>query len=248
MIVPGTSLGFAVAVAGKPEPNADRAFEAAYQAVVEAVCKVVAVGATPLGLTDCLNFGNPRKEDHYSQFVAAVEGLRKAALDFELPFVSGNVSFYNESAEGKAIPASAIVGCAGALQDVSKTITPAFKEAGSTIYAATPDAIPHIGGAMAKGTVRACSVTFDGGVIAAVVKLANGSQEAGLTIGARIDAPSLAGEIAFVVEGDNALERIPGVQKIGQTIDSPSLILGDREYPLNVLFEQWSEPLAEVYA
>jgi phosphoribosylformylglycinamidine synthase len=101
--------------------------------VYEAVRNVVAVGARPLGLTDCLNFGNPRNVEHYGELVSAIDGLRQAAQRFETPFVSGNVSLYNESAGGKAIPASPIVSCVGAL-DLTSVVSMSFKAPGSVVY------------------------------------------------------------------------------------------------------------------
>jgi len=246
MIVPGTSLGFALAVGGKPEPNADRALEAAYRAVVGAVCKVVAVGATPIGLTDCLNFGNPRKQQHYAQFVNAIEGLKRAATDLNLPFVSGNVSFYNESAHGEAIPASTIVACVGALSDISKVLAPAFKEAGSIIYGAGVDAIPHILSGANDGSIRACCVTFDGGVISAATKLAWGARAAGSRIGIRVDHATPEA-FAFIVEADPSFGASRGVRKIGETIGEPHFSIAGKKIPLDTMLDQWSQPLTAVY-
>jgi len=132
--VPGSPLGVALAVAGNPRFGHIDARLAAQHAVYEAVRSVVAVGAKPVALTDCLNFGNPRKVEHYTELVDAIDGLATAANAFETPFVSGNVSLYNEASNGKAIPASAIVSCVGALQDVSHVVTMSFKAAGSVLY------------------------------------------------------------------------------------------------------------------
>jgi len=102
--------------------------------VYEAVRSVVAVGAKPIALTDCLNFGNPRKVEHYTELVDAIDGLAVAARAFGTPFVSGNVSLYNESAKERAVPASAIVSCVGALQDIANVVTMPLKSAGSVLY------------------------------------------------------------------------------------------------------------------
>lgn len=118
--IPGSYLGVALAVAGDPYLGERDPRGAAEEAVREAARKVAAVGARPIGLTDCLNFGNPRKPEHYAEFVAAVDGLERAARELGLPFVSGNVSFYNEGASGRAVPASAIVGCVGVVDDVRR--------------------------------------------------------------------------------------------------------------------------------
>ena len=98
-------------------------------AVLEAVRSVVAVGARPIGLTDCLNFGNPRKPEQYGEFVAAIDGLAHAARELGLPFVSGNVSLYNESQpSGQAVPPSADRRVRRrASHDVSRVVTPGLK-------------------------------------------------------------------------------------------------------------------------
>jgi phosphoribosylformylglycinamidine synthase subunit PurL len=132
--VPGSTLGVALAVAGNPRYSRIDVRLAAEHAVYEAVRKVIAVGARPIGLTDCLNFGNPRKIDHYSELVTAIDGLARAAERFHTPFVSGNVSLYNESASGNAIPASPIVSCVGAFNDINTVVTMPFKAAGSVLY------------------------------------------------------------------------------------------------------------------
>jgi len=132
--VPGSPLGVALGVAGNPRYSHVDVRAAAEHAVYEAVRKVVATGARPIGLTDCLNFGNPRDIDHYSEFVAAIDGLARAAERFQTPFVSGNVSLYNESAGGRAIPASPIVACVGAFNDIETVVTMPFKAAGSMLY------------------------------------------------------------------------------------------------------------------
>ncbi len=132
--VPGAPLGVALGVAGNPRYAKLDPRLAAEHAVYEAVRRVVAVGARPIGLTDCLNFGNPRKPDHLGEFVASIAGLAQASAAFDAPYVSGNVSLYNESAGGKAIPASPIVACVGAIEDVAHVVTMPLKAAGSVLY------------------------------------------------------------------------------------------------------------------
>ncbi|MDE2480660.1 MAG: phosphoribosylformylglycinamidine synthase subunit PurL [bacterium] len=132
--VPGSTLGVALAVAGNPRIAKLDPRLAAEHAVYEAVRGVVAVGGRPVGLTDCLNFGNPRKPEHLGEFVAALDGLAHAATAFATPYVSGNVSLYNESAGGSAVPASPIVACVGAFDDVAHVVTMSLKAAGSVLY------------------------------------------------------------------------------------------------------------------
>lgn len=132
--ISGSKLGMAVAVAGNPRYGGIDPRLAAEHAVYESVRSVCAVGARPTGLTDCLNFGNPRKPEHYGELVAAIAGLATAAREFEMPFVSGNVSLYNESAGGKAVPASPVVACVGTLSDISCVVTMSLKQPGSVLY------------------------------------------------------------------------------------------------------------------
>jgi phosphoribosylformylglycinamidine synthase len=86
-------------------------------AVAEAARNLACVGARPLGVTDCLNFGNPEKDAVYYQFVEAVQGIAEACRALETPVVSGNVSFYNESPAG-AIHPTPTIGMIGLLEDV----------------------------------------------------------------------------------------------------------------------------------
>lgn len=132
--VPGSALGVALAVAGNPRMSKADPYLAAQYAVLEAVRKVVSVGARPLGLTDCLNFGNPQNIEHYSELVHAIEGIALAARCLGTPFVSGNVSLYNESKTGSAIPASPIIACVGGVDDVGNVVTAHFKKPGNTIF------------------------------------------------------------------------------------------------------------------
>ena len=82
--------------------------------VVEAARNVACAGARPIGITNCLNYGNPERPEIMWQFVRGVEGIRDAALALETPVVSGNVSFYNET-EGRAIPPTPAIAMVGVL-------------------------------------------------------------------------------------------------------------------------------------
>ncbi len=116
--IPGSRLGVALAVAG--DPSIANAYEAGVFAVREAVRKVRSVGARPVALTDCLNFGDPNDPAQLGELVDAVDGLAFAAHELGLPFVSGNVSLYNADTSGRAIPPSPIVACIGVLEDASQ--------------------------------------------------------------------------------------------------------------------------------
>ncbi len=104
----------------------------AEHAVAEAIANVVALGAQPLALTDCLNFGNPEKPAQMGEFVAAIEGLRNTAELFGTPFVSGNVSLYNENGRDSINP-SALVACVGKLNDAAKFVPQKFQTAGNLL-------------------------------------------------------------------------------------------------------------------
>jgi phosphoribosylformylglycinamidine synthase len=90
------------------------------------------VGGEPLGLTDCLNFGNPERPEIMWQFAEATRGIASACRELGIPVVSGNVSLYNET-EGRAILPTPTVGVVALLPDVKQTCTAAFKDAGDRI-------------------------------------------------------------------------------------------------------------------
>lgn len=132
--IAGAALGIALSVDGNPRYGKLSAARAAELAVCEANRNVIAVGARPIGLTDCLNFGNPRNPAHYAELESAIEGLAHAARSLDIPYVSGNVSLYNEGKNGRAVPPSPIVACVGRITDISKTATLALKAEGSKLY------------------------------------------------------------------------------------------------------------------
>ena len=101
-------------------------------ALAEACRNVSCAGAVPAGVTDCLNFGSPEKPEVYWTFVEAVTGLAEACRAFDVPVVSGNVSFYNESF-GAPIYPTPTIGVVGLLDDVNTHMTQDFKEAGDAI-------------------------------------------------------------------------------------------------------------------
>ena len=80
--------------------------------VCEAARNVACAGARPVGITNCLNYGNPERPEVMWQFVRGVDGLRDASIAFGAPVVSGNVSFYNET-EGHAIPPTPTIAVLG---------------------------------------------------------------------------------------------------------------------------------------
>ena len=131
--VPGTNKGIAISTdcSGRLcflDPYAGGAI-----AVAEAARNVVCTGATPVAVTDCLNFGNPEKLDVYYTLEHAVRGIAEACLQFDTPVVSGNVSLYNETA-GRPIYPTPVIGLLGILEDVSKALRAGFDGAGCQVF------------------------------------------------------------------------------------------------------------------
>lgn len=107
-------------------------YEGARLAVAEAARNLVCSGATPIGLTDCLNFGNPERPDIMWQFVMAIEGMKDACEHFQIPIVSGNVSFYNET-NGLSIYPTPMLGMVGLIDDSERAVTQWFKNEGDDV-------------------------------------------------------------------------------------------------------------------
>jgi phosphoribosylformylglycinamidine synthase len=222
----GGRAGVALSVDGNPRYGAIDARLAASHAVVESARNVAAVGARPIGLTDCLNYGNPEDPVAFSQLADGVDGLAEAALSLQLgapgeplPFVSGNVSLYNESSTGRAIPPSAIVACIGRVEDVGRVVTMQLTAPGNSLFllgprqdalggsvlaaieAMEPSPLPSIDYAEAnssilavidgvrRGAITAAHDISDGGLLACVAEMCLGGGAAG-TVGARLNAPS----------------------------------------------------------
>jgi len=104
----------------------------AMHAVAEACRNVACAGATAIGATNCLNFGNPEKPHIMWQFSQTIDGITKACEELEVPITGGNVSFYNETL-GEGIYPTPVLGIVGILEDVHKTAKMEFREAGRTI-------------------------------------------------------------------------------------------------------------------
>jgi phosphoribosylformylglycinamidine synthase len=138
--VPGCPVGVAVAADGNPFLGALDPYQAGAAAVAESVRNVVAAGAVPVALTDCLNFGSPEVPEVFHDFVEAVRGIGDAARGIGLaneagpiPVISGNVSFYNQSSSGSAVHPSPIVCAVGRVDDVRRVVTAGLKRPGSSL-------------------------------------------------------------------------------------------------------------------
>jgi len=184
------------------------------QAVAEAWRNITATGATPLAITDNMNFGNPEKPEIMGQFVGCIEGIRDACTALDFPVVSGNVSLYNET-NGKAILPTPTIGGVGLLADAARAVPAAFAgegedivligetkgNLGATLYLREIEgredgAPPHVDlgierrngdfvrGRIESGQITACHDLSDGGLGLAVAEMAMAGN-----MGARIEAP-----------------------------------------------------------
>ncbi|MDE2355223.1 MAG: phosphoribosylformylglycinamidine synthase II, partial [Alphaproteobacteria bacterium] len=117
--VHGTTKAVALTCDCTPRYVAADPYQGGMQAVAEAWRNLCAVGATPLAITDNLNFGNPEKPEIMGQIVAAIAGMSQACRALDFPVVSGNVSLYNET-DGEAIPPTPVVGGVGLLADAAR--------------------------------------------------------------------------------------------------------------------------------
>jgi phosphoribosylformylglycinamidine synthase len=117
-------------------------------AVAEAARNIVCTGATPVAVTDCLNFGNPERLDVYYQMAQSVRGIAEACSVFGTPVVSGNVSLFNETA-GRSVYPTPVVGMLGLMEDVSKHLRAAFDRPGCDVWllgAGVAQAAPSLAG------------------------------------------------------------------------------------------------------
>ncbi len=133
--VKGTSKALALATDGNGrycylDPYAGGAI-----AVAEAARNLACVGAEPIAITDCLNFGNPERPEVYYQMERCISGMAAACEALAIPVVSGNVSLYNET-RGEAIYPTPIVGALGLIEQIDRRCTPAFKDAGDVVLLA----------------------------------------------------------------------------------------------------------------
>ncbi len=131
--VKGTPLGLAMTIDGIGSYCALDPFEGAKIVVAESARNIACSGAEPVGMTDCLNFGNPEKPEVFYYFDRVIAGLGEACRFLDIPITGGNVSLYNENPSG-AIDPTPIVGMIGLFQDVTKSVTQWFKREGDVIY------------------------------------------------------------------------------------------------------------------
>jgi phosphoribosylformylglycinamidine synthase subunit PurL len=199
------------------------------QAVAESWRNLTAVGATPLAITDNMNFGNPERPQVMGELVQAIEGMREACLALDYPVVSGNVSLYNET-EGRAIWPTPVVGGVGLIADAARTVSLALTRPGEAILL-VGETKGHLGaslylrevlrredgapppvdlaaerrngdfvrGEIAARRVSACHDLSDGGLLVALAEMAIAGG-----IGAAIACPSPLPPHAFLFGEDQA--------------------------------------------
>jgi phosphoribosylformylglycinamidine synthase II len=172
------------------------------QAVAESWRNLTAVGATPLAVTDNMNFGNPEKPEIMAEFAGAIAGMRAACLALDYPVVSGNVSLYNETS-GNAIWPAPVIGGVGLITDAAKAIDLALKREGNALILigetrghlgaslylreieGREDGAPppvelaaerrhgdFVRGEIVAGRVAACHDIADGGLLVAIAEMA----------------------------------------------------------------------------
>ena len=227
--VHGTKKALAITTDCTPRYVYADPYEGGKQAVVESWRNLTAVGATPLAITDCLNFGNPQKPEIMGQIVGAIEGMAEACRVLEYPVVSGNVSLYNET-QGKGVQPTPAVGGVGLLADYEKRVGSAFMHVGDAILL-VGDTKGHLGQSLylrelfereegapppvdlalekkhgdavraliSKGLVSACHDVSDGGLLVALAEMCLPRE-----IGAQVSFPEDVPHHAYAFGEDQA--------------------------------------------
>ena len=131
--VPETERGLALKTDCNPRYCAQDPYLGAMHAVAEAARNVAVTGARPLAATNCLNFGSPERPECMWEFAQAIRGMGEACRALGVPIVSGNVSFYNETAGEGPIPPTPTIGMVGLLDEVSLAVPAAFRMSGDAV-------------------------------------------------------------------------------------------------------------------
>jgi phosphoribosylformylglycinamidine synthase II len=227
--VHGTKKALAMTTDVTPRYCRADPFEGGKQAVAEAWRNLTATGATPLAVTDNLNYGNPQKPEIMWQIVAGIEGIGEACRALDFPVIGGNCSLYNET-NGEGILPTPAIGGVGLIKDVSRRATMGFKREGDVIIligetrghldqsiylreiegkedggappvdlAAERRHGDFVRGLIEKGRVDTAHDVSDGGLLVAIAEMAMKDG-----IGASIGQASLADAIAFFFGEDQA--------------------------------------------
>jgi len=217
--VHGSNKGLAISTDCTPRYCAAHPESGGAQAVAETWRNLTAVGATPLAITDCLNFGNPERPEVMGQFVGCIEGMAEACRALDYPVISGNVSFYNET-EGRGILPTPAIGGVGLIADIDRMARIAFAEAGehilligetkghldASIYArkmlGREDGPPppvdlaverrngdFVRRLIEAKRIRTCHDISDGGLLVAIAEMSLAALAEGRELGAKIEIP-----------------------------------------------------------
>jgi phosphoribosylformylglycinamidine synthase len=245
----------AVSIDGNGRRVAVDPYDGAVEAVLECSANLACVGAEPLGLTNCLNFGNPEKPHIAWQLTRAVAGLGDACRALGVPVVGGNVSLYNEGGEGPIYP-TPVVGMVGELPDPARAGRLGFAQEGDAIALLCTSWRPsEVGSELAKlrgdalegalpgadlGAIKALHAAVRQGVRSGALRSAHDVAEGGMAValaecciagglGARVafDGPLFAeGPGAFVVSGPReALARFGGAARVIGEVGGDALLV-----------------------
>ena len=130
--IKGTPRALAFSVDGNGRYCLLDPYRGAMLAVAESARNVACAGGSPVGATNCLNFGNPERPETMWQFVRAVEGIAEACRGLGIPITGGNVSLYNET-DGEAIQPTPVIGVVGLVEDAARALGRVFRRAGDAV-------------------------------------------------------------------------------------------------------------------
>ncbi|MEK7265877.1 MAG: phosphoribosylformylglycinamidine synthase subunit PurL [Pseudomonadota bacterium] len=239
----GTNRALAITTDVTPRYVKADPHEGGKQAVAETWRNICAVGAVPLAITNCLNFGNPERPEIMAQFVGAIEGIAEACEALNYPVISGNVSLYNET-NGVAIPPTPAIGGVGVIEDATKAVRVGGALAGDEliavgvtrghlgqslymrdlfgINAGAPPAVDleaerrngeAIRKLIAEGLVTACHDVSDGGILVTAAEMALASGE-----GLDLKTPVKARRAAYWFGEDQGRYLVAAAPGAGDTL------------------------------
>jgi len=270
--VHGTGKALAITTDCTPRYCYADPIEGGKQAVAETWRNLTAVGATPLAITNCLNFGNPQKPEIMGQIVGAIQGMAEACRALDYPIISGNVSLYNET-NGKGVFPTPAIGGVGILRDVNKRVGNSFMKTGEDIIL-IGDTKGHLGCSLylreilgredgppppvdlsaekkngdfvrsliADGKISACHDVSDGGLLVALAEMTY-HNGIGVSIETQGDAAFWFGEDqARYVITGNASDILATAKKAGITIT----LLGKTQKDKLEIKDAFSIPVAEL--
>jgi phosphoribosylformylglycinamidine synthase II len=235
MLADGSAI--AVAIDGNGRRVACDPRRGAAEAVYECAANLACVGAEPLGLTNCLNFGNPEKPHVAWQLSEAVEGLASACEALGIPVVGGNVSLYNENPSGPIYP-TPVVGLVGKLPDAGRAGRLGFARPGDAIALAGPFAPATAGSELAKlrgelvggplpdvdlDELRAAHTSVRDAVRAGALSSAHDIAEGGLAVA--LAECCIAGGLGARVEAPEGLDIFAEAPGTGFVVSGPAAAL-----------------------